>query len=174
MQEFLPIAGWLAVAVYAAALLYGAVSDLLTFEIPNWVPIAALVVFFPLAWTTGSSLAAIGMHIGAGAVVLGVGFLAYLRGLAGAGDIKLMTAAAIWSGWSALLEYLLLIALAGGLLALLVLVYRRVPLVSRLAAIGWLARLHDKDRGIPYGVAISLAALYLLPYLPLVEALRAR
>jgi prepilin peptidase CpaA len=168
------VIGWLFVALYALALVYAAVSDLRTYEIPNWVSLAAFVCFFPIAWAAGWDLASIAWSVGAGAAVLVVGFGLYLLRLAGAGDIKLMAAAGVVGGWAALMELLVLISVAGAVLALIVLAYRRVPLGPRLAGIGWLAMLHDKGRGIPYGVAIAAAALFLLPYLPLVGALRAR
>jgi prepilin peptidase CpaA len=168
------VIGWLAVAIYALALVYAAYSDLRTYEIPNWISLVSLICFFALAWAAGWDPAAMAWNVGAGAALLVIGFGMYLLRIAGAGDIKLMAAAGVFAGWAALMELLVLIAVAGGVLALMVLAYRRVPLTRRLAGVGWLAQLHEKGRGIPYGVAIAAAALYLLPYLPLVSALRAR
>ena len=70
--------------------------------------------------------------------------------------------------WSALLEYLLVVALCGGLLTLALLAYRRWPLPTAWAKFAWLGTLHAKDRGVPYGVAIALGAFILFPSLPVV------
>jgi len=171
--EFLQAAAWISFAIYAGVLIYAAASDLVTFEIPNWASVVALVAFFVVAGAAGLGAAEIGAHLSAGAAILVVGFLMYLKGMSGAGDVKLLAATAVWVGWRPLFEFLVVIALAGGMLALVILAYRRFSLGPQFAAVSWLAKLHEKDCGIPYGIAICLAALYLLPYLPMIETLRA-
>ena len=49
-------------------------------------------------------------------------------------------------------------------LALTVLMARRLPLPAALHNQAWLMRLYDGRKGIPYGVALTAGALYLLPH----------
>jgi len=51
----------------------------------------------------------------------------------------------------------------GGLLALGLLLLRQWPLPLFLARQGWIANLHDRQAGIPYGVALAAGAFILLP-----------
>jgi prepilin peptidase CpaA len=69
----------------------------------------------------------------------------------------------LWLGWNSLVEYTLLASLLGGGLTLAILSLRRVALPAFLARQVWLMRLADKDAGVPYGVALSVAALMTLP-----------
>ncbi|MGK2872735.1 MAG: peptidase, partial [Alphaproteobacteria bacterium] len=51
----------------------------------------------------------------------------------------------------------------GGVLALSLLLFRRLPLLARLARHGWIATLHDKAQGVPYGIALAAGALLAWP-----------
>jgi Flp pilus assembly pilin Flp len=57
----------------------------------------------------------------------------------------------------------LVAALTGGFLTLGILAFRVTPLPVTLINIPWIARLHSITTGIPYGVAISVGALVILP-----------
>jgi prepilin peptidase CpaA len=45
----------------------------------------------------------------------------------------------------------------------LLLQFRQWPLPVMLAGQPWLARLHDKQTGIPYGIALTIGALMIYP-----------
>ena len=62
-----------------------------------------------------------------------------------------------------MITYLLYASLLGGLLTLLVLRFRSEPLPAMLARQGWVARLHNEDAGVPYGIALAVAALIIYP-----------
>jgi prepilin peptidase CpaA len=49
------------------------------------------------------------------------------------------------------------------MLSVALLVLRKFPLPSVLAAQPWLVRLADRNSGVPYGVALAMAALVVLP-----------
>ncbi len=55
-------------------------------------------------------------------------------------------------------------ALAGGVLTVVVLIARAFPLPRFALAWGWLFRLHDPKSGVPYGVALALAAMIVFPH----------
>jgi prepilin peptidase CpaA len=61
------------------------------------------------------------------------------------------------------LNYLVYASLFGGALTLLLLQFRQWPLPLPLASQGWLLRLHAKESGIPYGIALAIGALMIYP-----------
>ena len=62
-----------------------------------------------------------------------------------------------------LLVYLVYASLFGGALTLLLLQFRVAPLPAMLAGHQWVQRLHRKDGGVPYGIALAAAALVVYP-----------
>jgi prepilin peptidase CpaA len=66
-------------------------------------------------------------------------------------------------GFDHLAEYGLGSALLGGALTLAILQFRRLPMPSWAQARIWIMRLHDKNNGVPYGVALAAAGLVLYP-----------
>ena len=103
------------------------------------------------------------MHVMAGIIGLGVGMGMFALGWVGGGDAKLFAGATLWLGWDALYEYAVLATLLGGVLTVALLMLRKIPLPQILADQPWLARLADRKSGVPYGVALSCAALIVLP-----------
>lgn len=149
---------------------YGALTDIRFFQIPNWIPITATLVFLPAAVARDWSMATILGHFGTGTVVLAAGVVLVAYRVFGGGDAKLLAAAAVWMGWEKLLVFLLAVTLAGGILALVLMVFRRLPLPPSLVAIEWVRRLHGEEPGIPYGIAIAAVAILLYPSLPIANA----
>jgi prepilin peptidase CpaA len=140
---------WLA-ALTAAALLVAAGEDLIRLRISN---ITVLVVL-------ASAIAAMafgGFHgplwqnalVFAGILVLGT--LAFARELLGGGDVKLLAAAGLWVGFAAAPWLLAAIFLAGGVVAVLFIVVRKLRGRSR-----------REGSRIPYGVAIAAGAIFVL------------
>ena len=72
-------------------------------------------------------------------------------------------AAALWFGFGHLLDYLVYASLFGGALTLLLLQFRQWPLPYALGGQAWLLRLHAKETGIPYGIALAIGALMIYP-----------
>ncbi len=94
-------------------------------------------------------------------LALAAGFLALA--LLGGGDAKVAAAAALWFGFGHLLNYLLYASLFGGVLTLLLLQFRQWPLPYPFAGQDWLLKLHAKNSGIPYGIALAIGALMIYP-----------
>ncbi|WGR94255.1 prepilin peptidase [Bradyrhizobium sp. ISRA443] len=149
--------------LFPALMAFAAASDLLTMTIPNRVSLALLAGFAILAPLTGMGLHDMLSHAGAGALVLAVAFGMFAMGWVGGGDAKVAAAVGLWFGFDHLLEYLVLASLFGGALTVLLLQFRLWPLPYLLASQAWLARLHDKQTGIPYGIALALGALLVYP-----------
>ncbi len=142
---------------------YAAFSDLLTMTISNFVSLALIVLFFILALSLGMPSGEIGLHVAAGALTLGVAFIMFVLGWIGGGDAKLASATALWFGFDHLFDYSVYAAIFGGLLTIAILILRGHPLPRLLVKQAWLAHLHEKDAGIPYGIALAIAGLLLYP-----------
>ena len=61
------------------------------------------------------------------------------------------------------MDYLVYASLFGGALTLLLLQFRQWPLPYALAGQPWLLKLHAKESGIPYGIALAVGALMIYP-----------
>ena len=149
--------------MFPALMAFAASSDLLTMTISNRLSLALAGGFFLLTLITGMGLTAIGMHLAAGALVLTVCFGFFAMGWIGGGDAKLAAATALWFGFDYLLDYLVYASLFGGVLTVLLIQFRRLPLPAVLARQGWILKLHDADSGVPYGIALAAAALIVYP-----------
>ncbi len=149
--------------LFPALMAFAAASDLFTMTIPNRVSLALLAGFMVLAPLTGMGANDILNHVGAGALVLVVAFGLFAMGWVGGGDAKVAAVAGLWFGFDHLLDYMVYVSLFGGALTVLLLQLRQWPLPYRLASQTWLARLHDKQTGIPYGIALALGALLVYP-----------
>jgi prepilin peptidase CpaA len=153
--------------VVVALLAIACYTDLRSLRIPNAVPIAVAGLFLPFAIATEMGVNEVLWHLAAGAAVLAAGFAVFAIGLRfGGGDIKLLSALALWCGFSNFLPFFVAMSFAGGALAALVFLARQtgVPV--------WLA-VHDVhipafalERGkayVPYAPAIALGFVSLGP-----------
>lgn len=153
----------LCLLVFPALMAFAAVSDLVTMTISNRISLALVVSFFVLAFVIGMSLQAVAMHVGIAFAVLIVGFVCFSRGWIGGGDAKLAAAAVLWLGLDQAANYLICASLFGGMLTLLLLKFRTYPLPFALSRQDWVMRLHQPTTGVPYGIALAAAALFVYP-----------
>ena len=149
--------------LFPALMAFAAASDLLTMTISNRISLALVGGFFLLAVFSGMGLPELLSHASAGAVVLGIAFACFAMGWVGGGDAKVAAGAALWFGFGHLLDYLVYASMFGGVLTLLLLQFRQWPLPYALGGQPWLLRLHGKDNGIPYGIALAIGALMIYP-----------
>jgi prepilin peptidase CpaA len=155
-------------AVLASLLVVAALWDIRKRRIPNVLSAAVVLSGLVTAligeggWAALSALAAL-------VVTIGVGWIPWLRGWIGGGDIKLAGAAAVWVGLRLLHEYLLATALVGAVVAgicyfLSTRQARREMLTNlKMAAAGVMPEPALRSGGgrvsVPYGVACAVAAL---------------
>ena len=140
------------IVALSALLIAAAITDLRARIISNRLNIA-IAALAPLWWI------ACGLDLWPGVavqlLVCGMVFLLFAAlfsmGMMGGGDVKLLAALALWFPWQAVISLLVLMALLGGLVTLVTVIHHRMT-----------RRLGQPE--IPYGVAISLAALWLLPW----------
>jgi len=157
--------------LFPALMAFAAASDLFTMTISNRVSLALVAGFFLLAFAGGMAPYEMLSHAGAGALLLVVTFTCFAMGWMGGGDAKVAASVALWFGFAPLMDFLLYASLFGGALTLLLLQFRQWPLPYGLAGQAWLARLHDKESGIPYGIALTLGALMVYPETEWVKAI---
>ncbi|MDD7910087.1 MULTISPECIES: prepilin peptidase [Pseudovibrio] len=142
-------------------MIYAAISDLFTMTIPNYISLALIAGFAVLAPLAGMSFETVGIHFATALIVLGAGFGLFALGVMGGGDAKFAACVALWLGFSvASVEFLLLMAIYGGVLTIAVLLFRSFPVLPLfMEKQTWISRLHNKKTGVPYGIAIAFAAL---------------
>jgi prepilin peptidase CpaA len=150
--------------LFPALMAFAASSDLLTMTISNKVSLALIAGFGIMAALTGMNLTDIGLHFAAAALMLVISFICFWRGWIGGGDAKLVAAIVLWLGFPHLIEYLLAASIFGGVLTLLIIGFRRFPLPPQLASQAWIDRLHRPNAGVPYGIALAIAALVVYPH----------
>jgi prepilin peptidase CpaA len=149
--------------LFPALMAFAAASDLFTMTISNRVSLALIAGFLILAVAGGMSLPDMLSHIGAGTAVLAVAFSCFAMGWVGGGDAKVASGVALWFGFAHLMNFLLYASMFGGALTLLLLQFRQWPLPYALTGQAWLMKLHAKESGIPYGIALATGALMIYP-----------
>jgi len=143
-------------AALAIALLTAAFTDFRSRRIANWLN-GTIALGAPVFWWANGLALWPGIAMQLGVALASFALLAVLfavRALGG-GDVKLLTALALWIAPALFLKLILAMALLGGLLTLV------------LAA--WHVLRRQKGAlTIPYGVAIALAGLWVIgtDYLP--------
>lgn len=141
---------WILLGLLALLLLAACWYDLKSRTIPNELVIAVALLALPFWWATGLAIwPDLALQIGVAALVFALFALAFAIGAMGGGDVKLVSAVALWLPWPAVLALLVIMSLAGGVLT--------VALVTRHRLARTRARLE-----IPYGVAIAFGGLWLI------------
>jgi prepilin peptidase CpaA len=153
----------IALLIFPILMAYAASSDLLTMRIANWLVGLVILAYLALALLAGIGWTEMGMAAAAAAIVLAISFAFFAFGWIGGGDAKLVSATTLWIGFGLMLQYLIYAALLGGALTLLLLWFRRLPLPAPLARQVWIDRLHNPKTGVPYGIALAIAALLVYP-----------
>ncbi|WP_428152972.1 A24 family peptidase [Brevundimonas sp.] len=150
--------------VFPALVIVGGLHDLITMKIPNWVSLALIAAFFPVALLIGAAPMDIAIHVGIGVAALVVGMGMFAAGWVGGGDAKLLAASCLWMGLSGVAPFLLWTGIAGGVFCLFLMTARQYfPMVAPSVSQGWVVSLMQPKGDIPYGVAIAAGALLALP-----------
>jgi prepilin peptidase CpaA len=152
------------ILAFPALVLIGGLKDATSFTIPNWISLALIAAFPPAALVGGASLPEIGLAAVIGVFALFAAMGMFAMGWIGGGDAKLFAAAALWLGFPAVVNFVLITGLAGGALAVALLGLRSMwlrPIAERGPA--WFSRLARPGGDVPYGVAIAFGALAAFP-----------
>ena len=167
-----PLVSSLLLIAFPAGVIAAAIKDATSYTIPNLLCAALALAFAPAALAAGLPLGAFAACVGVGIAALAVGIGLFAVKAMGGGDAKLTAACLLWLGVPAIAPFLLWTAVAGGALAVGLLLARRLP--SPVAAAGprWVGRLLEPGGDVPYGVAIAVGALAAFPASPLAQLVR--
>jgi prepilin peptidase CpaA len=146
----------LMIVCFLGLLAWAAFRDAVSFRIPNGVSLSILALYplhvaaspLPLDWVAALVTAA---------AVLAVGLMIFLGGLAGGGDVKLLSASALWAGSGLIFPLLMLMSFAGGALALAAWSARTsLRRRRRVTSGGTLSHTSSEEPiHLPYGIAIA-------------------
>lgn len=141
---------WILIGLLALALAAAALGDWRRRIIPNWLNGAIALLAIPFWWASGLALwPDVALQVAVAALVFALFALAFRFGAMGGGDVKLVTALALWLPWAAVVKLLVIMSVAGGLLTVAMLIPHR------------LAKTAGQPE-IPYGIAIAFAGFWLL------------
>ena len=140
----------------AIALLVAAFTDIRRRQIDNWLNFGIALAAPAFWWSTGLSLwPDMALQIGVAVVTFLVCSGLFAIRWMGGGDVKLLTALALWLPFYTFMQLLLIMAVVGGFLTVLL--------------VFWHVARRQRDRiAVPYGVAIAIGGLWVLAinYLP--------
>lgn len=156
--------------IYPVVLVLAMLSDLRRFIIPNTLSIILAISYPVTALLAGLAWQDVMWNIGLGAALLLAGMVLFMLRVFGGGDAKLIAAVGIWTGTEHLLAFLAYMAMIGGVLALVLIVFRRMKLAGALAGWPWLRELHGRKHEVPYAVAIGSSGLLIYGSLPVIGA----
>ncbi|MCT7374356.1 A24 family peptidase [Chelativorans salis] len=156
-------AAWMALLLFAGSMIFAGLKDVTTMTIRNRLVLGLAGVYLLLAPAAGFGVEAMLFSGAVAAAVFACTFVLFAFGWIGGGDAKLSAVAVLWLGPELAIPYVIYASVFGAFLTLALLQYRRLPLPALLQQMGWPGRLHSTSTGVPYGVALALATLLLLP-----------
>jgi prepilin peptidase CpaA len=177
----------LALALTVTALLFaflvisGALADLASFRIPNWVCYGLVALFLVksfLMWLgtpytpslssfrVPDAVIGAAIHFGIALLVLIVCIIFWRRGDIGGGDAKYLAATSLWMGPVEVVTFMVILSALALVMALLLKLSSRWGFLVHAAGLpAFVKRLYSKveDNQLPYGFPIGIAALIMIP-----------
>ena len=142
------VISYIIAAALAIALVHAAIGDLRARIIPNWLNVAIALGAPMWWWTNGWSFwPDVTLQLAIGVVIFLIFAGCFAIGAMGGGDVKLITALSLWLPFVPLMRMLFAMAILGGIVTVVTLAYHHL-------------RKRPDNPEIPYGVAISLAGLW--------------
>lgn len=132
-----------------------ALQDAVMLKISNYLVLAVLLLGIVSAIIAGPRLDLWENGL-VFAIALVIGTFLFGRGILGGGDVKLFAATVLWFDLGGALRFLVSTAIAGGVLAILILIARLVPWPEGLRR---RVKVIQPKAGIPYGIAIAAGAI---------------
>ena len=152
-MELAPFLNQFCLWIFASLMIVAAWTDALDFKIPNRV-IVSLLVLYPAYVMTSAHPIDWPMALAVSTGILAVGLLLYGTRKLGAGDVKLIAATALWAGPHLALPFVIVTAMAGGVVSLF--------LFAR-HSYGWVIGRPPDEKSmklVPYGIAIATGGLF--------------
>jgi prepilin peptidase CpaA len=138
----------LLVGLLALLLVAAAISDLRSRSIANWLNAAIALGAIPFWFAIGlDPWPAMAIQLGLALATFALFAIFFALGAMGGGDVKMIAALALWLPAGLLIDVLMIMAVAGGLLTVVVWLWHK-------------ARGTPLGDGVPYGVAIAIAGIW--------------
>ncbi|WP_195759950.1 prepilin peptidase [Paracoccus sp. S-4012] len=160
----------LALLSYPLLMIHAGIGDIRTMQIPNNLVLLLFAGYAAAALMLPLSPVDVALSATAAAVVFALGLVAFSFRWMGGGDVKLLTVAALWLGAGNVVPFILYTSIFGAVLTMLILLFRAVRLPAAMEARDWILRLHQRDAGVPYGMAIAAAGILAYSKTPWVVA----
>ncbi len=162
-------------------LVVAAISDIRTRKIPNWISLAIFALY--LTFMAAQWILKVDPFVVDPVSSLAVGFATFAVftaffyfGFLGGGDVKLISAVAFWVGLKGIAPFIVIMALAGGLIAVFYIFKRDVgPEIESVdKEVNFeieekskknhvkVSKNNNKSAKIPYGIAISAGGLFVV------------
>lgn len=149
----------LVLLVFPGLVVLAATMDMFTMTIPNKLCLALVAAFFVAVPFAGLTLHDVALHAACALGVLTLTFILFASGVFGGGDAKFSAGVALWLGPTMTLEFMITAAIFGGLLTTVLVLMRSFPTYTAAIQSQWAARLLSSEVGVPYGIALSGAAM---------------
>lgn len=156
----LPDISQVSILGFAVLAVAAAISDARHLIIPNRYCLAMALLYPAYVLSPGAEADWIGaLAISSG--LLALGFLLHAKEFIGGGDAKLIASAALWAGPGLFIDFLVLTGIAGGTMALVLLLRHRLKrAVAPAAMLTTDADPQFAKQPMPYAVAIAAGSLY--------------
>lgn len=158
ITNFIPL---IALLTYCGFLITAMVGDIKSFTISNRLNILFFLSFIVFAVLMGLGYKQLLSHLWVAIASFGICFILFTLGLFGGGDVKLVGATCFWLGAGPIYTYALITALTGGILALILLISRKIVAKTGLPkGPKWIRALLRKRVHIPYAIALGFGGFF--------------
>ena len=138
-----------------ALLSYGAVSDIRSRRLPNWLALGLLISGLTFAVLSGNGWAILGSHAAHAAIALLAGAALFAAGIIGGGDAKFYAGMASWFPLAQGINLLSGVAILGGIFVISWMIARRMRGPNNGKRDGIFAK-------FPYGIAIAAGGVVMI------------
>ena len=147
--------------LFSLAVIYGALSDVRSYTIPNRVSYGLALLFFGFAALKWPELPLL-LHLGIGLLVFVICLVFWQMRWMGGGDVKFVAAISLWMGPGRILVFMILLSLlSSAFVTLLRLARTWNPYFQGGRWPGWVKQMVQKaeENAVPYGLPAGIAAL---------------
>jgi prepilin peptidase CpaA len=150
-----------ALFLFSLAVIYGALSDMRSYTIPNRVSYGLVLLFFAYAALKWPDLPLL-LHLGIGLLVFVICFIFWRLRMMGGGDVKFVAAISLWMGPQRILLFMILLALLSAVFVTLLRLARTWN--PYFQGSGWPTLVKQmvqkaEENAVPYGLPAGIAAL---------------
>jgi prepilin peptidase CpaA len=159
------------IAIFSALIIFAAIEDVRRLIIPNWIPASILVLFILsvfVGYISGSSIFSTSIWANLLTFTGALAFFTILfaTGQMGGGDVKLIATVSLWAGPYLVLDFIIITALVGGIIAAVQLVRGGQIIQTDIVeeSVGDTSATQQLEptthKAVPYGLAIGFGGLY--------------